>query len=304
MAKIGILGSGNVGANTAFFLAEKTVADVMLYDIQEGLSTGKSLDMMEAAPIRGYKTKISGTDRLEDLLDSDIIIVTAGGVRRPGMKREDLFDENREIITELASNLKTFKGVVIVVTEPVDFLTTLFLRESGLEAERVIGLGGMLDSTRLRYLIAKELGVSTDIVTALVVGRHSDQMIPLAKYTKVSGIPVATLIDKRRLEEIFEETRRAGGLIVEMAERASAYYGPSAVASDLAESIVRDTRHIVSVSLLLTGQYGVENVTMSLPAIIGRKGIEKVLEPELDDEQLDTFNESAKTIESVLSQSA
>lgn len=300
MAKIGVLGSGNVGANTAFFLAEKNVADVLLYDVQEGLSTGKALDMMEAAPIRKYQTKIAGTDTFADVLDSDVIIVTAGGVRKPGMKREDLYDANKDIIAEIAGSMKSFTGTVIMVTEPVDFLTTLFLRESGLPSNRVLGLGGFLDSTRLRYLIAKELGVSMENVTALVVGRHADSMLPLPNYCKVSGIPVATLIEANRLTEIFEETRRAGGLIVDLAEQASAYYGPSAVASDLCEAIVRDSRRIVSVSVQFTGQYGIDGVAMSLPVVIGREGVVRILEPALSDAERTHLVDSADSIRSIV----
>ena len=300
MAKIGIIGSGNVGANTAFFLAEKNAADVVLFDVQEGLSTGKTLDMMEAAPIRNYQTKLSGTDSIDDVLDADVIIVTAGGVRHPGMKREDLFDANKTIISDLATALQNVSGVVVMVTEPVDYLTTLFLKQSGIEAKRVLGLGGFLDSTRLRYLIARELGVSTENVTALVIGRHADSMVPLADYCRVSGIPVNTLMPPERLEELFEETKKSGGLIVDLAERASAYYGPSAVASDLAEAIVRDSHRIISVSIDFQGRYGIEGVAMSLPAVIGRGGVVRVLEPKLTASQLAILNESASTISSVV----
>ena len=302
MAKIGIVGSGNVGANTAFFLAERAVADVMLFDVQEGLSAGKTLDMMEAAPIRGYQTKLTGTDRLEDVLDTDILIITAGSVRKPGMQREDLYSANRPILLTLASSLSDYPGIVIIVTELVDFLTTAFAKESGLPPDRILGLGGFLDSTRLRYLISRELKISTENVSAMVIGRHSDQMIPLADYCHVSGVPVAALLDEARLQAIFEETRNSGRLIVDMAERASAYYGPSAVASDLAESIVRDTRRIISVSQMWTGQYGIEGVAMSLPAVIGSKGIVKVMEPILTDEQKTILRESADTITSIVGQ--
>ena len=302
MAKIGIVGSGNVGANTAFFLAERAVADVMLFDVQEGLSAGKTLDMMEAAPIRGYQTKLTGTDRLEDVLDTDILIITAGSVRKPGMQREDLYSANRPILLTLASSLSDYPGIVIIVTEPVDLLTTAFAKESGLPPDRILGLGGFLDSTRLRYLISRELKISTENVSAMVIGRHSDQMIPLADYCHVSGVPVAALLDEARLQAIFEETRNSGRLIVDMAERASAYYGPSAVASDLAESIVRDTRRIISVSQMWTGQYGIEGVAMSLPAVIGSKGIVKVMEPILTDEQKTILRESADTITSIVGQ--
>ena len=300
MAKIGIVGSGNVGANTAFFLAENGVGDVMLYDLVDGLSKGKALDMMEAAPVRGYQTRIFGSDSIEDLLDSDLLMIAAGAVRKPGMEREELFAENKKLIAELAKSLSSFEGNIVIITEPVDPLTTLFIRESSLPNARIMGLGGFLDSTRLQYLIAQELGVATENVTALIIGHHGDSMIPLPSYCNVSGIPITSLMESQKLNELFEETRRAVGLIVEMAEKSSAYYGPSAVASDLAEVMVRDSRRIIPVSLFFTGQYGIRDVAMSLPAVIGRAGIEKVMEPTLSAEQQGLLEESAATILKVL----
>jgi malate dehydrogenase len=301
---IGIIGSGNVGANTAFFIAEKGFDDVRLYDLQEGLPTGKALDMMEAAPIRGYRTKISGTDSLEAVKGADVILLTAGSVRKPGMQRQDLFDVNRETVLSIASELQGTDAKVIVVTEPVDLLTTLFVRESGLPPAHVMGLGGFLDSTRLRYLIARELSVSMENVSALVVGRHSDAMIPLMDYCCVSGVPLDRLLPLERIHALFDETRNAGGLIVDMARRASAYYGPSAVAADLAEAIIQNTHRIAAVSLWLTGQYGVSDVAMSLPAVIGSGGVERVLEPRLTEDQQERLRKSAEEIRKALGASS
>jgi len=300
MAHIGIVGSGNVGANAAFFIAEKGVADVQLYDIQEGLSTGKALDMMEAAPIRGYMTKISGTDRKDVLLQSDIIMITAGKVREPGMKREDLFEANRPIIEDMADSLKGSTAKVIIVTEPVDLLTALFVKRSGMNRRQVMGLGGMLDSTRLRYLIAHEMNVSFENVSALVVGRHGSSMIALPEYSSVSGIPVTRLLPPEVIEQLLASTRNAGDLIVEMAQRASAYYGPSAAAADLAEAIYRDTRRVLSVSTLLDGEFDVKGVAMSLPSVIGRNGVEQVMKPHLDAQQVGLFQKSAKDLAAIL----
>ena len=296
MAKIGILGSGNVGANIAFFLAERNVADVMLFDIQEGLSKGKALDMMEAASIRNYQINIDGTDSMADALDSDICIITAGSLRAPGTKREDLFGDNKKIVTEFAESMRSYGGVVIVVTEPVDYLPTLFLRVSNIDPARVVGLGGFLDSTRLRYLISKELGVAAESVTALVVGQHSDSMVPLIDYCKVSGIPVDTLLEKSKVESIFEETIKSGETIVGLAQRASSFYGPSAVASDLCEAIVMDSNRIVSLSVRFSGQYGIDGIALSLPVIVGKKGVVRILEPKLSDVDLAKLKESAETI--------
>lgn len=300
MSEIGIIGSGNIGANTAFFVAEKSIADVCLYDVKEGLAKGKALDMMEAAPIRGYATRITGTDSFDEVRRAAILVVAAGTVRSPGMKREDLLESNRGAITEIARSLRGSEAKVIMVTEPVDALTTLFIRESGLPWQRVMGLGGCLDSTRLRYLIATALGVSTENVDAMVIGRHSDSMIPLGRYSTVSGVPVTQLLPADRLEALYSVTRNAGSVIVDLAQRASAYYGPSAVAADLAEAIHRDAHRIVSVSLLFDGQYGIKGAAMSLPAVIGRAGIERVLEPRLSDDEIARLRESADVIRKVL----
>jgi malate dehydrogenase len=300
MGTIGIIGSGNTGANTAFFLAEKAVANVILYDLQEGVSEGKALDMMEAASIRAYQTGISGTNNLADILGSEVIIIAAGSPRKPGMQREDLYDDNRSVIADMAAALTGYKGIVIVVTEPVDILTTEFIRKSGLPPGKVMGLGGSLDSARLRYLIADELSISYENVSAMVIGRHSKDMIPLSAYCRVSGLPVQTLMSEKRLNELFDEMRKSGDMIVDLAQRSSAYYGPAAVASDLAEAIIRNTRRIISVSQMYSGQYGIENVAMSLPAVIGTNGIEKTLTPILDDSQKRLITASGDAIRSVV----
>ena len=300
MANIGIIGSGNVGANTAFFIAEHNVAHVVLYDIQEGLSTGKALDMMEAAPVRGYDVRIQGTDRLEHVLANDIIIVTAGSVRKPGMQREDLYSENAGVIRELAKSMSGSSAKVIMVSEPVDLLTALFVEESGLDRRQVMGLGGVLDSTRLRYFIAEELGVTTENVQATVIGRHADAMIPLPSYCTVSGVPVTQLMPSDRLEELFDETRNAGSLIVDMAQRASSYYGPSAAATELAQAVNMNTGRIMTVSMMLRGEYGIEGVAMSLPAVIGRNGIEQVMLPQLTDAEQQKLTASAEDLKTMM----
>ena len=300
MGKIGIIGSGNAGANTAFFLAEKAVADVELYDIQEGVPEGKALDMMEAAPIRAYQTRVSGTNSLSDILDSRIIIIAAGTARKPGMRREDLFEENRSVIDGVAEGLSGYRGIVVIVTEPVDILTTYFIRKSPLPPAKVMGLGGSLDSARLRYLIARELTISYESVSAMVIGRHSHDMLPLPAYCRVGGLPVTTLIPESRLKALFDETRKSGDLIVDLAQRSSAYYGPAAVASDLAEAVIRNTRRIISVCQMFKGQYGIKDVAMSLPSVIGENGIEKTLTPILDDDQKRVLTRSAEAIRSIV----
>jgi malate dehydrogenase len=297
---IGIIGSGNVGANTAFFLAEKGVDHVILYDVQEGLAQGKALDMMEAAPIRGYRTTIRGTDNPDDVMDCNIVIITAGAVRKPGIKRDDLFLKNKKIIEAYAGKINNMDTKVIIVSEPVDLLTTLFASISSLPASQVIGLGGVLDATRLRYLIANALSVSMENVAAQVVGRHTDDMILLQEYCCVSGISIDNFLSRKEIDSLFDETRNAGSLIVDLAERASAYYGPSAVAAELAEAICLDTRRLMSVSQVLSGQFGITGAALSLPSIIGKAGITKVIEPRLNPEETQTLKKSAQLITQTL----
>jgi malate dehydrogenase len=295
-AMIGIIGSGNVGANTAFFLAEKGVDDVMLYDTQDGLAKGKALDMMEAAPIRGYRTKILGADRPEDILDCEIIIITAGAVRKPGMKRDELFLENKKIIDVYASKITNPDTTVIIVSEPVDVLTSVFAKASVLPSNQIIGLGSVLDATRLRFFIAKELKVSMENVSAQVIGRHTDDMIILKDYCSVSGISLDNFFSIDQIEKLFEKTRQAGGLILDLAGRASAYYGPSAVVAELAEAICLDTGRIFSVSHMLSGILGIEDVALSLPCVMNKTGISKVFEPKLSDREITALRKSADLI--------
>ena len=300
MANIGIIGSGNVGANSAFFIAERNIANVSLYDKQDGLAFGKALDMMEAAPVRGYQRKIAGVKALDELMGHEAIVLAAGSVRTPGMKREELYEQNAEIIDELAQGMQNYNGVVINAVEPVDALTTRFVERSGLPWNKVVGLGSILDAARLRYLLSRETGITAENISAMVIGRHSDAMIPLAEYTKISGVPLTQLLSKDKIEGIFGELKRAGDLIVEMARRANAYYGPSAVIADLARAIAWDTRAILPVSFVWQGQYGVDSVALGLPAVISRRGIERVLQPELAQKQQKALAASAEELRKIV----
>lgn len=299
MANIAIIGVGNVGANTAFFIAEKNIGSVVMYDIQDGLAQGKALDMMEAAPIRGYQYGISGTNSLDDVADASVTVVAAGTVREPGTKRDDLFTKNAEIIDGIAQSMKGYAGTVVIATEPVDLMVMRFQQKSGLDASRVVGLGGVLDSTRLRYALSRELGITTENITATVVGRHSDQMMPLVDYSRVNGVPVSTLMDDVHLARVLDETRNAGDLIVEMSQRSSSFYGPSAAAADVVQAIVWDTKRILPVSFVWDGQYGIAGVAMSLPTVLGFTGIERVLEPQLSQDQVRILKQSADELTAI-----
>ncbi|MEX2443312.1 MAG: malate dehydrogenase [Alkalispirochaeta sp.] len=299
MANIAIIGVGNVGANTAFFIAEKNIGSVVMYDIQDGLAQGKALDMMEAAPIRGYQHSISGINSMDDVADTSVAVVAAGTVREPGAKRDDLFTRNAEIIDGIAESMKGYGGTVVIATEPVDLMVMRFREKSGLDASRVVGLGGVLDSTRFRYALSRELGITTENITATVVGRHSDQMMPLVDYSRVNGVPVSTLMDDVHLAKVIDETRNAGDLIVEMSQRSSSFYGPSAAAADVVQAIVWDTKRILPVSFVWDGQYGIKDVAMSLPTVLGFTGIERVLEPNLSQDQVQVLKKSADELSSI-----
>jgi malate dehydrogenase len=298
MSRVSIIGGGNVGANAGFFIAEKGVTDVLLVDIQPGLARGKMLDIMEAAPIRRYRNTLAGSDSIEDIRGSQLVVVAAGAIRAPGMRREDLYTENAGLIRSLAPQIARLapESTVVVATEPVDSLTTLFVRESGMPRTRVLGLGGILDSTRFRVLIARELGVSSEIVSAMVIGRHSDDMICLPRYCSVSGVPLPLLLSSERIAAIIEETRAAGDLVVEMAKRSSSYYAPSAAVAELADSVHMNLNRIFPVSILLQGEYGVQDAALSLPAVIGEKGVVRVLVPELTAKEKAVFLESARKV--------
>ncbi len=302
MSFVSILGSGNVGANTAFFIAEKGVTDVVLVDVQAGLAAGKSLDMMEAAPIRKYRNRLTGADSIEAIKGAETVIIAAGAGRRPGMKREELYGRNAGLIRELAAAVPRLApdSAVVVATEPVDPLTTLFARESGMDRRQVMGLGCLLDCTRLRWLVARELAVSMENVSALIIGRHSEDMIGLPRCCGVSGVPLPQLLPAPRIAELLAETARAGDLIVEMAQRASAYYAPSAAAAELADSIHMDLRRIFPVSLVLAGEYGLEGAALSLPAVIGRGGIARVLAPALTPDERERLARSAAEVRRIV----
>ncbi len=302
MSRVSIIGSGNVGANAAFFIAEKGVTDVLLIDVKQGLSRGKALDIMEAAPIRRYRNSLVGSDTVADIQGSQMVVIAAGAIRSPGMRREDLYGENAPVIEALAPQVARLApdSVVVMATEPVDSLTALFTLRSGMPRTRVLGLGGILDSMRLRALISRELDVSMEIVSALVIGRHSDDMVCLPRYCSVSGVPLPQLLPPERIAAVISETRSAGDLVVELAKRSSAYYAPSAAIAELADSVHMNLSRIFPVSLMLEGEYGLRDAALSVPAIVGEKGVTKILTPELTREEKEALAQSARLIASVV----
>jgi malate dehydrogenase len=279
MKRVGIIGSGNVGANTAFFIAENRTASVTLVDVKEGLSVGKALDMLEAGPLRHYDTDIRGENDMEAICDSDIVVIAAGRVRAPDQSRDALYRENAQLTAKICDAIKGLApgAVVINVVEPVDMITLMAQKSLGFDRTRVLGIGGLLSSTRLRYLVSNSLGVSSREVTGMVIGPHRPSMVVLRDTIRVSGIPVDKLLPDEKLDAILEEVRKAGDTILQMAQRSTSYYAPSAAVAALVEAIVRDTKAILPVSMRLQGEYGLQDIAVSVPARIGKAGVEAIV---------------------------
>jgi malate dehydrogenase len=280
MKRVSIVGGGNVGTNTAFFIAENRTASVTLVDVKQGVTTGKALDLMEAGPLRRYDTTIRGADDIAAIEGSDVVVIAAGRVRHPGEDRTDLFRDNSKTVRAICESIKKLapKAIVINVVEPVDLLTLLAQQTLGADRFRVLGVGGLLSSTRLRYLVSHAFGVSPREVTGLVIGPHRRTMVFLRDTIRISGVPAASLMDTASLEGLIEEARAAGDTILTLSQRSTAYYGPSAAAAALIEALTRDTHAIMPVSIRCQGEYGVKDLAIGVPAAIGAGGVERVLE--------------------------
>lgn len=298
MKHVSIVGGGNVGTNTAFFVAENRSAPVTLIDVKPGVSTGKALDLMEAGPLRGYDTHIKGSDSIEAIAGSEIVVIAAGRVRRPGELRADLFQDNAQTLRGICQDIQRLapQAVVVNLVEPVDLLTRLCHSVLGFDRHRVLGVGGLLTSTRLRYLVSHQLGVSPREVTAVVVGPHHASMVFLKDTIRVAGIPVRKLMGEEALDSLIEEARAAGDAILEMAQRSTAYYGPSAAAAALIEAIARDTHATLPVSLVCDGEYGVRGMSIGVLARVGACGAEKILEVKMSDQEREAFSQAAASL--------
>ncbi len=295
--KISVIGGGNVGATCAMYLAEENMADVVLVDILEGMPQGKGLDLSQAGPVRGYNAKVYGTNKYSDIKGSDIVIMTAGLPRKPGMSREDLLNMNASIVATAAKNIKKYapKCFVIVVSNPLDLMTFQMRKITGFPANRVLGQAGVLDSTRFRTFISMELNVAMTDIQAMVLGGHGDTMVPLPRYTTVAGIPVGELIPKKRLAEIAHRTAVGGGEIVKLLKTGSAFYAPAAASVNMCRSILCDEKKIMPCSAYLTGQYGIKDIYIGVPCVLGAKGVEKILELKLAAPEKKALQKSAKT---------
>lgn len=296
--KIASIGAGNVGATVAQYCVELELGDVVLTDIVEGLPQGKALDLTEAGPIRGYSSKVSGTNYYKDIEGSEVVVVTAGLPRKPGMTRLDLLEKNGGIISGICENIKRYApdSTVIIVTNPLDVMVYLAYQKLGFPPNRVIGMAGCLDSARMRSFVAMELGVSMKNVDTMVLGSHGDDMVPLPHYTTVSGIPITKLLSQERIDAIVERTRKGGGEIVALLKTGSAFYAPAASAVRMVQSILRDEKQVLPCAAYLTGQYGLNDVYMGVPCVLGRDGVERILELEISDADRASLQKSAEEV--------
>lgn len=298
--KVSIIGSGNVGASAAQRIMEKSLADVALFDIVEGVPQGKSLDISEAAPISGADINVKGSINYDDTAGSDIVVITAGFARKPGMTRKDLLEKNAGVVKEVTEEVvrRSPDSILIVVTNPMDLMTYLSWRVSGFPKQRVIGMGGALDSSRFRCFIANELDVSVENIHAFVLGGHGDLMVPLPRFSTVAGIPITELMDKSLIDKIVERTRFGGAEIVDLLKTGSAYVAPAAAITEMVEAILLDKRKIMPCSAYLEGEYGVNDFFVGVPVKLGRTGVEKVIEVKFLDDERDAFLKSVDRIRS------
>ena len=298
MKKISIVGAGNTGATAAHWLAERELANVVLLDVVEGMPQGKSLDMLQAMPIIGKDTHIVGTNEYADTKNSDIIIITAGIARKPGMSRDDLLKTNADIVGKAAT--ETLKhspdAIFIVLTNPLDTMAYLTMKKTGLPRERVIGQAGILDSGRMRAFVALETGVSVENINCYVLGGHGDEMVPLTRHSNIAGIPLRDYLPADKLEAIVNRTRKGGGEIVNLLKTGSAYYAPSMACAQMAEAILKDKKLIVPCATYMNGEYGLNDMYFGVPVMLGVGGMEKIIEYEFDADEQAMFEKSAASV--------
>jgi malate dehydrogenase len=296
--KVSIVGAGNVGATAAHWIASKELADVVLVDVVEGVPQGKALDLAEAMPIERRDIHVSGANDYAATANSDIVVITAGIPRKPGMSRDDLLHTNFKIMSDVVQKVvaQSPECILIIVSNPLDAMAQAAFRQAGFNRERVIGMAGVLDSARFRTFIAEELNVSVENVTAFVLGGHGDTMVPLTRYSTVAGIPVTELIEPERLEEIVQRTRDGGAEIVKYLKTGSAFYAPSAAVTEMVESILKDKKKILPCAVYLQGEYGIDGFYVGVPCKLGAAGLEKILEIKLTPEEDAALKKSAAAV--------
>jgi malate dehydrogenase len=296
--KVSIVGAGNVGATAAHWIAAKELADVVLIDVVEGVPQGKALDLLEAMPIEKRDVHVTGSNDYAATANSDIVVITAGIPRKPGMSRDDLLHTNFKIMSDVVSKVvaQSPESILIIVSNPLDAMAQAAFRQAGFNRERVIGMAGVLDSARFRTFIAEELSVSVENVTAFVLGGHGDTMVPLARYSTVAGIPITELIAADRLEQLVQRTRDGGAEIVKHLKTGSAYYAPSAAAVEMVEAILKDKKKILPCAAYLQGEYGIEGYFIGVPCKLGAGGLEKIIEIKLTAEEEAALKKSAAAV--------
>ena len=302
--KVAVIGAGNVGATCAFVLAERKVGEVVLLDIYEGFAKGKALDMSQGGGVLNYDGRVTGTKDYAGIADSDVVVVTSGFPRQPGMTREDLIDKNADIISQVGEGIKRHapNSIVVMVTNPLDLMTYHMQKVTGFEHCRVVGQAGILDSARMTHFIAQAVGCSNEDVQAMVLGGHGDTMVPLPRYTTVNGIPVSQLLGEEEVEAICQRTANGGGEIVKLLEKGSAFYAPGSAAAIMAEAILENRKRVLPCSTYLSGEYGMEDIYIGVPVVLGRNGVERIIELELSEEELDSLQGSGSFYKEQLSE--
>ncbi|MBI2638835.1 malate dehydrogenase [Candidatus Peregrinibacteria bacterium] len=300
--KITVIGGGFVGSTTAHFLAMHELGDIVLLDINDGIPQGKALDLSQAAPVEGFDVQIRGTNSYEDTANSDIVVITAGMPRKPGMSRDELLAVNAGIVKTASENIKKYSpnAIVIVVTNPLDAMVHVAWKTTGFDSRRVIGMAGVLDSARMRHFIAEAVGVSVEDVTAFVMGGHGDTMIPLMRFAQVGGVPLADLLPKEKIDAIVERTRNGGAEIVSLLKTGSAYYAPAASVVAMVESILRDKKRVLPCAAYLNGEYGVKGLFIGVPVVLGGKGVERILEVKLNEEEKAAFEKTVQHVQELV----
>ncbi len=296
--KISIIGAGFVGATAAHWAAEKELGDIVLVDILEGIPQGKALDLYEAAPIEGFDSRVIGTNSYEETKGSDVVVITSGVARKPGMSREDLLAINKKIIESVVGQVveASPKAILIMVANPLDTMTYLAVKKSGLPKERVIGMAGILDTGRFKAFISMELGVSVEDIQSLLLGGHGDEMVPLPRYTTVSGIPLAQLLPKETIDRLVDRARKGGGEIVNLLKTGSAFYAPGAAAIQMVEAILKDKKRILPCCVYLDGEYGLKDICFGVPVKLGAAGVESIIQLDLTADEKALVAKSAESV--------
>jgi len=300
--KVTVVGAGNVGANTAQKIAAKELADVVLVDVVEGIPQGKGLDILESAPVEGYDVRIVGSNGYEETAGSDIVVITAGFPRKPGMSRDDLLLANYDVVKSATEQAVRYSpdAILVLVTNPLDAMCWTALKVSGFPRERVVGMAGILDSARFRTFIAEALDVSFENVTAMVLGGHGDTMVPLVRFTNVSGIPLSELLDASTIDRLVQRTRDGGAEIVKYLKTGSAYYAPAASTVEMVEAILKDKKKVLPCAAYLDGEYGIKGLFVGVPVKLGRKGIERIYEIRLEPGERAALEKSAAAVQELV----